>query len=221
MLSEEPDVPFVAGLSLVHLFQKTMGRLPMSSIVKLPGWCSNDKALLLYDWVVTHKPQRCVEIGVYGGRSLVPVALGLAFNEKGTVWGIDPWKAEVVSEDPDHVPGSPGWCQGDLDAAFNATLQAIVELKLARWIRLLCGHSSEVSRCFLGTKINLLHIDGTHSVHQTMNDIANYVPRVDRGGTVWLDDVKLPGPSEAARTLDKELTVLLDHSDYRVYQRDR
>lgn len=209
------------ALSLVNLFQKTRVRLPVDQLTKLPGWCSCEKAVLMYDWVVTNKPKRCVEIGVYGGRSLVPIALALAYLEQGMVWGIDPYSAAVVEEDPDHVAGNPGWRQEDLDLAFSAALGAIVELKLARYVRLLCGHSAEVSRCFVGWKIGMLHIDGTHSVHQTMNDVANYVPRVEHGGTVWIDDLRLPGPAEAVRTLDKELKVLFDHPEYRVYQRDR
>ena len=45
--------------------------LKMASI---PGWCSEEKALLMMDIIKENKCQHCIEIGVFSGRSLFPIA---------------------------------------------------------------------------------------------------------------------------------------------------
>ncbi|MBI2810794.1 MAG: class I SAM-dependent methyltransferase [Candidatus Melainabacteria bacterium] len=43
------------------------------------------------DYIFELKPERVVEIGVFGGKSLVPMACALRANQKGRIYGIDPW----------------------------------------------------------------------------------------------------------------------------------
>ena len=63
----------------------------------LEGWCSREKALNFIDLVLEVKPQVCVEIGVFGGSSLFPVASALKHRGEGIVIGIDPWDNSSVS----------------------------------------------------------------------------------------------------------------------------
>ena len=58
---------------------------------QLEGWCSEDKAGILIDLIVKYKPQVIVEVGVWGGKSLVPMANALRANGSGKIYGIDPW----------------------------------------------------------------------------------------------------------------------------------
>src|ERR1700730_11515979 len=55
------------------------------------GWCSEEKALNFVDLILTAKPKVCVEIGVFGGASLIPTAFALKHLKEGIVIGIDPW----------------------------------------------------------------------------------------------------------------------------------
>ena len=57
----------------------------------LPGWCELDKARMMCGLILREQPEVVVEIGVYGGKSLVPQALTLRHNRKGIIYGIDPW----------------------------------------------------------------------------------------------------------------------------------
>jgi hypothetical protein len=57
----------------------------------LEGWCSKEKACAFIDLVLQEKPQTCVEIGVFGGKSLLPVAMALKSLGQGIVIGVDPW----------------------------------------------------------------------------------------------------------------------------------
>jgi len=51
-------------------------------VPNLYGWCSPEKAQHLVDLVLETKPQVCVDIGTFGGRSLFPVASALKFLQQ-------------------------------------------------------------------------------------------------------------------------------------------
>ena len=56
----------------------------------LEGWCSKSKANHFIDLILAVKPEVYVEIGVFGGSSIFPVASALKYLGKGVVIGIDP-----------------------------------------------------------------------------------------------------------------------------------
>ena len=58
------------------------------------GWCSYEKAEKFVETITDQKPQLCVEIGVFGGSSLIPQALALK-PHSGVIIGIDPWKNDA------------------------------------------------------------------------------------------------------------------------------
>jgi len=58
---------------------------------KVYGWCSQEKLLNFIDLVLEVKPEVCVEIGAYGGASVLPVAYTLKFLKDGIIIAIDPW----------------------------------------------------------------------------------------------------------------------------------
>ena len=62
---------------------------------QLEGWCTKNKASLLIDLIFMLKPETIVEIGVWGGKSLVPMAYALKIMNNGMVYGIDPWDNEA------------------------------------------------------------------------------------------------------------------------------
>ena len=61
----------------------------------LTGWCSKDKGGVLFDLVIKSRPKVVVEIGVFGGKSVIPMAVGLKANGRGMIYGIDPWDTDA------------------------------------------------------------------------------------------------------------------------------
>src|SRR3989338_9417083 len=55
------------------------------------GWCSEEKTRLIVETILSAKPEVCAEIGVFGGSSILPVAMTLKTLGKGKVYAIDPW----------------------------------------------------------------------------------------------------------------------------------
>src|SRR5262245_10441888 len=69
-----------------------------SVISKLDGWCEEEKANKLIDLVMHHKPDIIVESGIFGGRSIIAMAMAVRAIEHGRVYGIDPWEVAAAIE---------------------------------------------------------------------------------------------------------------------------
>ena len=80
-------------------------------IPKMEGWCTVKKATQLVNQILQVRPKVFVEIGVFGGRSLIPAALGIRANGDGMAYGIDPWKTEA-SPEGETVADNKGWGGG-------------------------------------------------------------------------------------------------------------
>ncbi len=169
----------------------------------MEGWCSATKALALFSHVLEHKPVICVEIGVFGGQSLLPIAYGLRENGCGTVFGIDPWSASEAIVDVANPADVEWWGKKvDLEAIYAGCLKAIDEAKLGKYIHLY----SETSRAVAMTwrlPIELLHIDGSHSEWSSTSDVCLWLPFLASGGFVFMDDVNWVSTNTAVRFVEK------------------
>ena len=153
------------------------------------GWCSREKALTLIDLTLQLKPKVCVDIGVFGGSSLFPVAFALKFLGSGVVIGIDPWeKFESVRyltsyRDEPHLRW---WAQVDHGNIYNSYLKSVKQFGLENF----CITRKMTSQRAAPTidQIDLLHIDGNHSEECFTYDTKAYLPLVRPGGYILLND---------------------------------
>lgn len=152
------------------------------------GFCTLDKAGCLIDYVdeICQKVDNpvCVEIGVYGGKSILPVALELKRNKKGIVHAIDPWSNDEATkgyygEDLDF------WHTIDLEKYFRIFKKSIKEFKLTDYVNVIRASSDDAPSF---TDIDLLYIDGQHT-EQALKDVEKYATHVKPGGYCLVDDV--------------------------------
>ena len=89
----------------------------------VPGWLTPEVGAAMRNLIWKVKPEVCVEIGVFAGKSLINTALALKENGHGIVYGIDPWRLDVAlagaSED------EFDWHKVDLDAVHYDCMRAI------------------------------------------------------------------------------------------------
>lgn len=152
---------------------------------ELEGWCSQHKAGILIDLILAMKPQTIVEIGVFGGKSLVPMAYALRANNKGIAFGIDPWSNIQSIQGMDGV-NKDWWYSVDHIAIMNGLIQKIGKFNLQNYITLIKSTSENAEPIF---DIDLLHIDGNHSTETSYLDVTKWAPLVKKGGIIILDDV--------------------------------
>jgi predicted O-methyltransferase YrrM len=157
-----------------------------SSMNQLEGWCSFDKASFLIDLILKSKPLIVVEIGVYGGKSLVPMAHALRFNQQGKIFGIDPWDTGASLEGATHPNNISYWSWVDHNALMNALILKIDEFHLKDQIQLIRNTSLAAEPI---DNIDILHIDGNHSDVTSYIDVTKWVPLVNKGGWIVFDDM--------------------------------
>lgn len=173
-----------------------------SVLPTLEGWCSKTKAIEFIDLVLEVKPEVCVEIGVFGGSSLFPVASALKYLGKGIIIGIDPWdKIECIKyfdpiEDAEHLKW---WGSLNINYVYQAYNNMLKKHKLDNFVKTIKATSEEAAP--LIDKIDILYIDGNHSETCSVQDVLLYLPKVRTGGYIWMNDTLWKERQEAVDLL--------------------
>lgn len=160
------------------LFNRIAAELPT-----LHGWCDLDKAIDLAATVVALRPQVVVEIGVFGGKSLIPMALACQAIGSGVVIGVDPWDPRASSEGYDGK-NKEWWENLDHESIARSYLNAVQRLGLNQFVQTVRMRSDAFAP---PDKIDFCHIDGSHS-EQAIRDVQRYASNVRVGGFTAMDD---------------------------------
>lgn len=150
------------------------------------GWCSHTKASVLIDIITKTRPKKIVEIGVWAGKSLIPMAFTLKTLGNGKIYGIDPWKNEESVIGVQSEANLAYWEWVDHEAVMNGLKIKVQEFGLEDQIELIRSSSLEAPE--IGD-IDLLHIDGNHSEITSILDVTKWVPLVKSGGWIIVDDI--------------------------------
>src|SRR3989344_1412129 len=129
---------------------------------KIHGWCVFEKAKKLVEIITEIQPELCVEIGVFGGSSLIPQAMALKHNKKGIIYGIDPWETDAALDEMLGNENKQWWASIDLENIYNHCQIHLKTLDLTN-CHLIKDKSENVVNQFEDNSIDLLHIDGNHS----------------------------------------------------------
>jgi predicted O-methyltransferase YrrM len=167
-------------------FSEKVRRQAFEWMGQLEGWCSDLKATTLVDLVLKTKPGIIVEIGVWGGKSLVPMACALKANGKGVIFGIDPWSSFASTDEVKEEVNRNFWARVDHESVMRGLMHKIDQFDLNNQI-VLIRNSSENAPIVSG--IDILHIDGNHSEKASYLDVTKWVPLMNPGGWIIFDDM--------------------------------
>jgi predicted O-methyltransferase YrrM len=161
-------------------------RIAFSMMNQLEGWCSNDKASILIDLVLETEPSIIVEIGVFGGKSLVPMAYAQKALGMGKTYGIDPWDHNESIQEVQNPINKEWWGMLDHGSILHGLQKKIKTFDLNGQVELIQATSAEA---MLIEEIDILHIDGNHSEATSTFDVLKWVPLVRSGGWIVFDDM--------------------------------
>lgn len=171
---------------------------------QIPGQSDDDKLRLLTYIARQSLPGDVVEIGSYYGRSAFALTWLAKFHSLGTVICIDPWKSES-SKDQGEAAKLVNQAGGDLnwDQVFLSFVASLCVFDNVNHLRMtsslaleeyqLAASAGKLSSEEFGTtnicgRISILHIDGNHKYDEIKQDIDDWVPLVQDGGWVLIDD---------------------------------
>ena len=188
----------------------------------LEGWCSEDKACAMASLITQVKPAISVEIGVFGGSSLIVQAYACRHIGVGRVYGVDPWSAAASLADAIEQKNVDWWSKVDYEKVYRGCLSAILSYDLSAVCSVFRTTSARAANLFDG--IDILHIDGNHSEVASTLDVALYFPKVKSGGYVWFDDIDwveggVPTTANAQRMLSEQCTKIDTIGNCALYQK--
>jgi len=141
------------------------------------------------------------------------MAMALKENGYGIVCGIDPWKKDAALECAIDSENAKWWRECDLDAILKGCSEAIWKHGLDNYTILTRCDAVLASKTFKDGIVDILHIDGNHSEEVSMRDVTNWLPKVEKGGYIWLDDFHWETVKKAKETLDSKCEVVRDIVD--------
>lgn len=187
-------------------------------IPKQEGWTTPERCCEMAELVCDTKPEMCVEIGVFAGRTLIAQAFGLRDNHKGCIYGIDPWKMDSAIEGQNNPNNDTWWKKLDLELFHQQTMKCIWDHRLDEYAVVIRARSQDC--CHLFQNIDILNIDGCHSEVASCRDVRLYLPRVKSGGYIHFDDTSWETTSAAQAILEKECKIIKQGDNYKLYRKD-
>lgn len=190
-----------------------------------------EQGVHMAELILEVRPDVVLEIGVFGGRSLIAQALACRAVDgthsgtgsppgKGRVFGIDPWKTEATLEG-ETDENKKWWSTVDMHEIHKKCMEAIWRLNLDRHVRIIRGASQDVHIIFRQKELrpDILFIDGNHSEISSCRDVKLYLPLLRTNGFCWFDDCLWPSTKMALDMMDKDCILRKDYGSYRLYQK--
>jgi hypothetical protein len=167
----------------LNLFEKVFEKLIFLKIKRyqtIDGWLSPREAVHLYRFAsrVRGPHSVLVEIGSWKGKSTYCLAKGLS---EGKVIAIDPFDASGEPDSVELYQQQKGYIP--IVEQFNNNMR---RLNVSEKIEILVGHSEQFAEQF--SKIDLLFIDGDHSIKGCESNFLSYSPALVSGGYLLFHD---------------------------------
>jgi predicted O-methyltransferase YrrM len=184
----------------------------------LDGWCSLEKAQALADLVLAARPACIVEIGVFGGRSLIPMALA-ARTYGGRVHGVDPWSKEAALEGEPDGENRDWWSQIDIEGVYDRFLIGVRRFGVQDTVRVHRAPDTTAIREFAAGQIGILHVDGNHSAEVSRRYIEQWGPKITAGGYLIMDDIDWRSQAETIKLIESVYEPVRRDKSWAIYRK--
>lgn len=181
-----------------------------SNFPKMGGWCDPIKIRFIGDLIFGKRLLNIADIGVFDGKSTLAMAFCLNLLGEGTVYAIDPWSVQECLDGETNEKTIQWWSNEDLDSRYESFIRNLAGCGFARRVSVMRTTSSKASRQLDG--IDLVHIDGNHSLWSSASDVVNWLPAVKVGGHVVFDDSDWESTKTAVELLKSKCELIHEQS---------
>lgn len=189
------------------------------------GWCTVEKAHWLARWIIERQCTLVVEIGVFGGSSLVPMALAMDYIQRlGIVHGcqlvgVDAYSNDTAETNDLEGPNKAWWKAVDLAAVQKSAQEAVISHKVGHIVDFMICPSKEAVERFDDLSLDLVHVDGSHNEEESTRDVKMWWPKLRAGGLMVLDDTNWPSLMAARGLVSSLGNILYHHETWEAYQK--
>lgn len=159
-------------------------------LTSLHGWCPAEKMRKLYE-LITSCPSEiepmAIDMGVWAGRSLFPMALAMRDMKRGMAYGYDAWSNVVATEGTNNPEDDAWWGKVDMNMILTCFKKSIEFLSLNDWIAWDKIKTQEAARRFEDNSVWLIHQDSAHNVETIIAELELWIPKLVVGG-YWVTD---------------------------------
>lgn len=191
--------------------------------ITFEGWCTVEKARKLIELVKEKQPKLSVELGVFAGRSLLPIAVASKhYNPESKVIGIDAWTKNASLEGKNSNTNDEWWAKIDYELFFNYTINLMKRFGVYDVVELWKNKSSEVVDKFEDQSIDILHQDSNHSEEISTSEVELYWNKVVPGGYWIFDDTNWETTKKAQellKTKGYEEIFTSPQNEWKIYKR--
>ena len=202
----------------LHAEVRTLLEEVVASVpVDYGGGSGSAKALVLADLIAVHGVRDTIDIGVYRGRSLLPVATMLRIVDAGVATGIDPWAVEEALQEDTHAVGPEvnEWVRSHpWEETYRSVVDRVEQYGLSDHCRILRMTSEEAAPQIPDASVGLVHVDGNHDRAAVERDIELYLPKLTPGGFLVLDDASWDSIRPVADALRERLETVFQLCDF-------
>ena len=191
-----------------------------ASIPPLHGWTTVDKGLRLAELVVAARAGLSVELGVFGGRGTISLAIGHEALGDGYVAAVDPWEKAASLEGANAPENDEWWAKLDHEAIYRSFLKALADARVEPLCRVMRSRSDVAVDAFEDGSVAVLHQDSNHSEQISSGEVELWTPKLRRGGLWVADDTDWATTQKAQCLLvAKGFAIVEDHASWKVFRK--
>jgi predicted O-methyltransferase YrrM len=181
----------------------TTGQLHRHKSHKIYGWHSPEESAFYNRLVQKLDHGTIVEVGVYGGASLLGV-IDSCIQTGSHIYGIDPWE-KVESANGMKMSDIQKRTYRDKIKSIRISLENIIKAEhYDEYITLIHELSESASQQFDDASVDVIFIDGDHSYDAVYNDLSVWLPKLKTHGTIWGDDFGWQSVQSAVKDFCKD-----------------
>jgi hypothetical protein len=180
---------------------------------KIEGWCTKEKAYKMASLISSN--DLCVELGVWGGRSLLPIC----FMTDNKVYGIDAWMKDASLEGTNDEANNEWWSKINYEDMYNYTKKILLKYNCNN-ARLYRSRSRDVVNFFQDETIDFLHQDSNHSEEISCEEVELYHKKIKKDGIWVFDDTNWNTTIKAQNLLlSYGFIEIYDSGEWKIYKK--
>ncbi len=210
MLQKLMIIIFLASVISLQAFDSAWGKYKQHSLEnhhKIPGWCKKEKAEKLMDLIHDMQPKICIEIGVFRGSSVYPIAKALKYAKKGIVYAVDPWDKDEALKFEVDKGNIDCWGNINYEKTYRKFIKMLKKNDLRKYCKVLRTTAEKALSQFKNESIDFIHIDGNHNEESCMLDVEMSLRKLKKGGYLLFDDANWHQTQKAVAYLNQHCKI--------------